>query len=110
LTLGKIAYYVEKGKLDIANEITIKDLFYSGAISKIPLGGVKLVKSGHDKIEKMSHPLQIEANDATDECLEFITSNGGKITHRYRTPLILKQELKPHKIPSHKFYKTPMPA
>ena len=33
----------------------------------------------------------------------------GKLTHVYRTRLILRQELKPHKIKDHKFYKTPMP-
>ncbi len=35
LNLGKLAYYIEKGKIDTSKTITMKDLMDSGCVTKI---------------------------------------------------------------------------
>ena len=107
--MGKLAYLHSKGRIDLNQEVTFKDLFNAGALSKVPEGGLRLSEQGSEYLLKIGIPPRLEASDASDEALQLIKEMNGTLIHRYRTPLILRQELKPHKIKEHKYYKTPMP-
>jgi hypothetical protein len=46
-------------------------------------------------------PIQIECSDATERAVEAINETGGKVSMTYRTPLLLRNYLKPHKFPEY---------
>lgn len=108
LNLGHLAYFIEKGRIDPKNPITMVHLLQSGCISKIQYG-VKLLCKGGDKLKKLGVPINIEVSDSTTTAVEIIKATGGKITMQYRTPLLMRYFLKPHKFGDHKTLKTPMP-
>ena len=108
LNLGKLAYYISKGDLDATKVITMKDLLHCGCFSSIKFG-VKVLSKGADKIKDLGIPIHLEASDASLSAIEMIRSTGGSIRVVYRTPLLMRYHLKPHKFPSHKELKTPMP-
>ena len=55
-------------------------------------------------------PINIEATNATNACVEIIKETGGTITHYYRNPRLLKMYLHPHKIKKDwMIQKIPMP-
>ena len=55
-------------------------------------------------------PITIEASDATERAIDACKATGGSIKMVYRTPLIMRQYLKPHKFPEWKEeLKIPMP-
>lgn len=53
--------------------------------------------------------LNLEVSDASSAAVEAIKSNGGSLTHTYRTDLTMRQHLKPHKFDERMEVKTPMP-
>lgn len=108
LNLGKLVYYIEKGRLDASKTITMKDLLESGCLTKITYG-VKLLSKGGEKLKNLGIPINIEVSDASASTIELIKSTGGSIQVQYRTPLIMRYHLKPHKFGDHKQLKTPMP-
>jgi hypothetical protein len=56
-------------------------------------------------------PINIEASDATERAIDACHATGGSVKMVYRTPLIMRQYLKPHKFPEWKGdLKIPMPA
>jgi hypothetical protein len=56
-------------------------------------------------------PINLECSDATERTIEAIKSTGGTVKMVYRTPLIMRQYLKPHKFPEWQDeLKIPMPA
>jgi len=107
--LEKIAYHIEKGDLDVREQITMKILFEKGIVNKI-MNGVKILGKGAEKIKSFGVPINIEASNAAVSAIECIAETGGKISVKYRTPYILKNYLKPHKFPEYKTLKDPMPA
>ena len=54
-------------------------------------------------------PITFEVSDATKSAIEAVKETGGSIKVQYRTPLLVRYHLKPHKFPSYKGLKTPMP-
>lgn len=58
----------------------------------------------------MNTPIHLEANDATAEAIAAIQATGGSITSTYRTPLTMRQYLKPHKFQEWQNLKNPMPS
>lgn len=108
INLGRIAYHIEKGDLDATKPITMKLLLQKGVVTKIK-NGVKVLGKGADRIKSLGLPIHLEANDATHSAIEAVTSTGGGISVKYRTPLILRKYLKPHKFPAYAALKTPMP-
>jgi len=108
VNLERIAYFIEKGDLDPKETITMKILFEKGVVTKIK-NGIKILGKGANKITELGIPVNIEANDATQGAINAITQTGGEIMSNYRTPLILRQYLKPHKFPEYVQLKTPMP-
>ena len=108
LNLGKLAYFISKGDIDASKTITMKDLLTCGCFSSIKFG-VKVLSKGADKIKELGVPIHIEASDASLSAIETIRETGGSIKVIYRTPLLMRYHLKPHKFPAHKELKTPMP-
>ncbi len=53
--------------------------------------------------------MNLEVSDASKSAIEAIKELGGSIKVVYRTPLIMRYHLKPHKFSDHKTLKTPMP-
>lgn len=51
----------------------------------------------------------MEVSDASLSAIETIRKTGGSVKVVYRTPLLMRYHLKPHKFSSHKELKTPMP-
>lgn len=45
--------------------------------------------------DKGIEKIDIEANDGDDQALAFIKNRGGSINHTYRTPLLMRNYLKP---------------
>jgi len=108
LNISKLLYHIEKGDVDPSQKITMHDLFKGGVLSKIQYG-VKLLGKGADDLSKLGIPLNIEVTDASKEAIEAVKASGGSISSVYRTPLILRQHLKPHRYPHWMEYKIPMP-
>lgn len=108
LNLGKLAYYISKGEIDVTKTITMKDIQDCGCLSSIKYG-VKLLSKGAEKIKELGIPLHIEASDASLSAIETIRQTGGSVRVVYRTPLLMRKHLKPHKFSPHKELKTPMP-
>jgi|TARA_B110000285_G_scaffold234490_1_gene311650 hypothetical protein len=55
-------------------------------------------------------PINLEVTDASAGVVEAIQGTGGSVRMVYRTPLIMRQYLKPHKFPEYVDLKTPMPS
>lgn len=53
--------------------------------------------------------MHLEASDASLTAIDAIRATGGSIRVIYRTPLLMRAHLKPHKFTQHKELKTPMP-
>lgn len=49
LNLGKLAYHISKGDIDVTKTITMKDLLQCGCLSNIKFG-VKVLSKGAEKI------------------------------------------------------------
>lgn len=108
LNLGDLAYHLEKGHLDTSKTIQMKDLLDAGVISKVT-DGVKLLGKGQEKFEALNTPINLEISDASSQALSSVKTVGGSISVKYRTPLTMRNHLKPHKFASNKTLKTPMP-
>lgn len=54
-------------------------------------------------------PINLEVSDASSSAIEAIKSTGGEVSMVYRTPLTMREYLKPHKFPEYKTLKAPMP-
>jgi len=96
LNLGTVAYHLEKGHLNAEAPITIKSLVDAGVLSKIT-NGVKLLGKGAEKFTALKTPVSMEINDASSEAIDAVKRTGGSLKVVYRTPLILRTHLKPHK-------------
>ena len=87
----------------------MKHLFDSGVINKIQFG-VKILGQGAEKLTCLGKAITLEASDATQSAIDAIKATGGSVSTVYRTPMILRNYLKPHKYPEYKKeLKTPMP-
>lgn len=108
LNLGKLAYHIEKGHVNTEGTITMKDLVDAGVLSKIN-NGVKILGKGSDKFSTLKTPVTLEVTDASAQAIEVVKSMGGSLKVVYRTDLLLRNHLKPHKFHPDKQLKTPMP-
>ncbi len=109
LNLGTLAYFIQKGKIDATKPITMKHLLETGCVTKIQYG-VKLLSKGGEKLKALGVPINIEVSDSSASAIQIIKANGGSVQMKYRTPLIMRYFLKPHKFGDHKTLKTPMPS
>jgi len=86
----------------------MRNLLESGCLSQIKFG-VKILSNGADKIAALGKPIHLEVSDASLSAIEIIRKSGGSIKVVYRTPLLMRYHLKPHKFQTYKELKTPMP-
>jgi len=93
LSVGKLFYYIEKGRIDTSKPITMKELFEAGVFSKIEWG-VKLLAGGAQKIDR---PLHLEVSDATENAIEAIKNKGGSVKCIYKTKKQVEYTVKPYK-------------
>jgi large subunit ribosomal protein L15 len=68
LNLGKLAYHISKGQLDVTQTITMKHLQDCGCVHSIKYG-VKLLSKGADKIKELGTPLHLELSDASSSAI-----------------------------------------
>lgn len=108
LNLGKLAYHIEKGDIDTSKPVTMKDLIDGGVLSKIQ-SGVKLLGKGSDKFAALKKPITLEVSDASSQAIDAVKDLGGDLKVVYRSELLLRQHLKPHKFHPSVNLKTPMP-
>lgn len=76
--------------------ITQKDLKDAGVISKVK-DGIKLLSKGVERFKELNVRLDLEIADASHTALEAIKEAGGSVSHKYRTELLMRQHLRPHK-------------
>ena len=93
INIHKILYLINKGRIDPSKPIGIKELFYSGGVSKV-VDGIKLLSRGNELLKDYP-PLNITLHSATDKALESIKSNGGSVTISHGTRLYNRYLLKP---------------
>lgn len=94
--------------MDTSKVITQKDLKDAGVIAKVK-DGVKLLSKGIERFKDLNLKLDLEITDASATALEAIKAAGGSVQHKYRTDLLMRHHLSPHKFSQHKTLKTPMP-
>jgi large subunit ribosomal protein L15 len=99
INIEKLVYLFQKKRIDPSKPITLKEIFYSGGVSKIQ-DGLKLLARGGDLLSKYP-PLTIEVSYASKEAIESVKKYGGTVICKYRTPLMVRYVTKPYK-----FYKT----
>lgn len=73
--------------------------------------GVKLLGRGSEDLARVLNgkKITIEVADATENAIEAIKATGSNINVVYRTPLLMREHLFPHKFHPDKTLKTPMP-
>ncbi len=95
INIQKILYLIHKGRIDPTKPIGIKELFYSGGVSKV-VDGIKLLSRGMEHLKNFP-PLNIEVQSATEKAINGIKENGGSITIIHGTKLFNRFIIKPAK-------------
>ena len=85
--------FIEAGRLNPKETITMKHLYVSGIVGKIKFG-VKLLGQGS---KSFSTPINIEVSGASNSAIDAIEKCGGTITSVYYNRLGLRVLLKPEK-------------
>ena len=86
----------------------MKHLIEAGVLTKIK-NGVKLLNKGAEKFSQLKVPISLEVTDPSQDAINTVKDLGGSLKVVYRTPLLLRYHLKPHKFDDRKELKTPMP-
>jgi len=93
--LGRLMYFVKRGRLDASKTITVKDLYDAKCIKKIDFG-VKILSKG---AEEVNIPLKLEVSDASGSAIETVKKFGGSIEISWKSKLKMREYLKPHHFP-----------
>ncbi|KAI8354335.1 ribosomal protein L18e/L15P [Mortierella sp. GBAus27b] len=93
LNLDRLQFWIESGRIDASQTITMKHLLDSRCIHKIQ-DGVKLLGDGKAEFKT---PITIEVSRASKSAIKAIEANGGKITSVYYNELGLRALTKPEK-------------
>jgi large subunit ribosomal protein L15 len=101
LNLEKLIYIIQKGRIDAMKPITIRDLFWSGAISNVRKG-VKILSRGSELLKELP-PLHLEVSSASEKAIEEIKNAGGSVKVIHRTATTLSNHVEPWK-----FIRTPI--
>ena len=96
LNLDKLERFVEVGRLDPGQLITMKTLRDQGVVSKNLKGGVKVLGRG---AAEFSTPVHLEVSQASATARAAIEKAGGSVTEVYYNRLGLRALLKPEKFP-----------
>ncbi|KAG0368466.1 ribosomal protein L18e/L15P [Gamsiella multidivaricata] len=93
LNLDRLQFWIESGRVDATQTITMKHLLDSRCIHNIQ-DGVKLLGDGKADFKT---PINIEVSRASKSAIKAIESCGGKITSVYYNKLGLRALTKPEK-------------
>ncbi|KAI8092667.1 ribosomal protein L18e/L15P [Halteromyces radiatus] len=93
LNLDRLQHWINTGRIDATQPITMKHLLDSRCIHKIE-DGVKILSVG---AETFNIPITIEVSRASQKAIEAIEKAGGKITTRYYNALGLRAVVHPEK-------------
>lgn len=95
INLFKLAYYINKKKIDPSKPITIRELFWSGAISRVK-EGVKVLARGAECLDDLP-PLHLEVTQASKGVIDAVKKHGGTVKVVYKNRLTLRALTKPWK-------------
>jgi len=98
VNLNKIQYWINAGRLDPTQPITLKELASSNCIHGVRKDGVKLLARGK---EELSTPINIIVSRASAEAINAVEKVGGTVTTRYYTEFAVKKIRKGQMDPVH---------
>ncbi|WVZ13524.1 hypothetical protein V8G54_011090 [Vigna mungo] len=90
--LGRIAKFINAGKIDSSELITMKTLKDAGVLGKQSKDGVRLMGRGSEQIK---WPIHLEVSRVTVRAKEAIEAAGGSVRRVYYNKLGLRALLKP---------------
>lgn len=93
VNLDRIQDWINQGRLDPSQPITIKALVDSRAIHGVKEGVKLLARNKH----LLTTPIDIDVTKASEEAIARVEELGGSITCTYRNTLSLRAHLKPEK-------------
>lgn len=93
LNVEKLQHFIDAGRIDPAETITLKVLRDSGAVGRFK-HGVKLLGGN---TTALTAQVNIEVSQASAGAIRAIEEAGGKIVTVYHAPLALRAHLKPDK-------------
>ncbi len=93
VNISQILNAIKRGAIDPEQVITIKVMKDAGIFKRVKYG-VKLLSRG---AQELKLPLNFEVSDASENAIKTVKQLGGNVTCIYRTPLLLKEHLKPEK-------------
>lgn len=95
INMSTILYYINMGRLNPQEPITMKALHTAGAFGTAKFG-VKILGRG---VEKINQPLKLEVTDASKSVIDAVKQNGGSVTCFYKTRLLMREAIHPEKFP-----------
>jgi len=104
LNLDRLQHWIDTGRIDPLQLITMKHLLDTRCVHKLE-DGVKLLSDG---AEYFKTPVNIEVSRASRKAIEALERAGGTIVCRYYHPLGLRALRYPEKFK--KIPKTPLPS
>jgi large subunit ribosomal protein L15 len=88
VNLNKIQYWINAGRLDPSQPITLRELSKSRCIHGVARDGVKLLARGKDEL---TTPVNIIVSRASVEAINAVERAGGTVTTRYYTEFAVKK-------------------
>ncbi|WFC94613.1 YmL10 [Malassezia brasiliensis] len=93
LNVDRLQYWIDQGRLNPAEPITIRELYQSRCIHRVA-DGVKLLGDG---ASHLTTPIQIVVSRASQSAIKAVEAAGGSIVCRYYNATSLRALLQPHK-------------
>lgn len=87
VNVNKIQLWINKGRLDPSQPITVKELRDSGCVTSVQ-DGVKLLADGAGELIT---PIDIVVSRASSQAIEAIEKVGGRVWTRHYTPFALRK-------------------
>lgn len=97
INLNRIQAWIDKGRLDPTQPITLKELNESRCLHGVK-DGVKLLARGK---EELRSPVNIIVSRASAEAIQAVEEQGGTVTTRYYTKYAIKKILRGEMDPIH---------
>lgn len=92
LNIGRLVQWIEEGRIDASQTITLKTLYDSNVVQFDQ--GVKLLAGGK---EKLKTPVKLQLSDASAEALKAVESAGGSLEKVYFNHVTMRAHLKPER-------------
>ncbi|KZN91655.1 50S ribosomal protein [Penicillium chrysogenum] len=81
VNLDRLQYWIDQGRINLKQPITMKELYKSGCIGR-PIDGVKILGDG---AETLKQPIHVVASRVSASAIAAIEGAGGSVTTRYYT-------------------------